>query len=182
MYLINVKMKTLLILLSLLICLAEISPAYARKSNEAKLKAAFIFNVLRMVRWPSQVLPSGAPILMCLVGEDILGKPLNKLEKQKIKSHRIKIQRSVTLDDMESCHVLFINARDANLKEVLPIIAGRAILTIGDVPRFAHNGGMVNLEKISDRIRVEINLDAVKATDLKIRSRLLSLAEIVEEE
>jgi hypothetical protein len=51
-------------------------------------------------------------------------------------------------------------------------------LTVGESPHFTLNGGAVRFFLEHDRVRFEINIDAVERAHLKISAQLLSLAKI----
>jgi hypothetical protein len=74
--------------------------------------------------------------------------------------------------------------RSAEMKAVPRILAsirGLSILTVGEAKGFAEHGGMINLTQEENRLRFEINLDAAQQSRLKISSKLLALAKIVQE-
>ena len=58
---------------------------------------------------------------------------------------------------------------------------GSPVLLVGEEPGFAEQGGTVNFFLEENRIRFEINIEVAKQDQLKISSKLLSLAKIVPE-
>jgi len=60
------------------------------------------------------------------------------------------------------------------------IAAGLPTLTIGETPRFVEQGGMIGFYPDGVNVRFEINPDAAARAKLRISSRLLQLAKIVE--
>ena len=67
-----------------------------------------------------------------------------------------------------------------NIGDIFNALAGSDILTVGDMDRFAHNGGMINMERRKNKIRFEVNQSVISRTRLKMSSKLLNLADIVE--
>ena len=55
----------------------------------------------------------------------------------------------------------------------------RPVLSIADIPGFALKAGMVNLVKVDEKMRFEINQKEVEARGLTMSARLLQLALIV---
>ena len=53
---------------------------------------------------------------------------------------------------------------------------------MGETEGFAQRGGVINFTKVGDKIRFEINPEAAKRAQLKISSRLLRIATLVEGE
>ena len=54
------------------------------------------------------------------------------------------------------------------------------ILTVGETPRFIEQGGIVNFFLENGKVRFEINRSAAERSGLRISSRLLQLAKIVD--
>ncbi len=59
-------------------------------------------------------------------------------------------------------------------------IKDRNILTVGDTEGFLKNGGMIRFFNKKDKIKLQVNLEAVKAKGLLVSSKLLRLVEIYE--
>jgi hypothetical protein len=75
---------------------------------------------------------------------------------------------------------LFINgAAKENVKQALIDLKGRSVLTVGDVTDFSRQGGVVRFFNENNKIRIRINLEAAKAANLTISSKLLRLADVV---
>ena len=53
------------------------------------------------------------------------------------------------------------------------------LLLVGEEPGFAEQGGTINFFLDENKIRFEINIETAKQDQLKISSKLLSLAKIV---
>jgi len=75
--------------------------------------------------------------------------------------------------------VFISRSEKGRLTEILDTIKGAPVLTVADMDRFAHRGGMVNLYLEHNKVRFEINVKAAAEAKLKISSKLLRLAKIV---
>jgi len=154
---------------------------YAKQPSEYQLKAAFLYNVARMVDWPKA--DRKKPLTVCFIGEDPFGDALNSIKKKKVKKRSLRFMINITISEIADCNILFVTQEAQNLlTNILPSIESQHILTMGDAPEFATQGGMVNLLKNGERIAIEINLKAVKASNIVISSRLLTLAKIVDDD
>jgi hypothetical protein len=60
------------------------------------------------------------------------------------------------------------------------VIGNSTVLTVGETDNFAAEGGIINFKIEAGSVRVQINLEAARRQQLRISSKLLSLAEIVE--
>jgi hypothetical protein len=158
-------------------------------SSEYLIKAGFIYNFANLVQWPAATFPQpDSPIVIAIVGQDHFGTTLDRaLEGKKVNGRPfvIKRLRSITellksVADLKECQILFVSSSEMpHLAEAIQIVKGIPVLTIGETPGFAKDGGMINLILEDNRVRFEVNVQAAKEADLNISSRLLALARIV---
>lgn len=172
-------------IIGILLCVlaTPFSNLYAQApAGEYEVKAAFLYNLARMVQWPEEDKEAMAPLNICFYGIDSFGEASNFLKNKKVKKRSISVIKDVELNGLGRCHILFIDKSELNrLAHILSIINNQPILTVSDVDTFAEKGGLVNLQKIGDRVNIQINLNSAKQAGLIISARLLALAEIVEQ-
>ncbi|MEK6304132.1 MAG: YfiR family protein [Acidobacteriota bacterium] len=155
--------------------------APAQETTESQVKAAFLYNFVKFVDWPSEAFSdSGAPIIVGVVGEDSTTSAIDHTISGKIANgRRLLIKRFSNFRAITRCHVLFISSsqRD-NLPQILAA-AGSAVLTVGETERFAQMGGIINFTIIDNKLRFEINQAAAERAGLRISAKLLSLARVI---
>lgn len=84
-------------------------------------------------------------------------------------------QLSAVLGD---CHMLFFSADShAEWLRLKPLLDGRPIMTVSEMPGFARQGGMVEYEYDpgAQKMYMIFNMRALKEADLLVSARLLSL-------
>lgn len=157
-------------------------PARPAPAAEYQLKAVFLFNFTQFVEWPRDAFSDGqAPLVIGILGTDPFGGYLDETVRgEKVHNRPLVVRRYGSVAEIESCHVLFISRSEApRLQEILARLRGRSILTVGDAGDFAENGGMIGFVSAQNKIRLRINLDAVKAAGLTISSKLLRAADTI---
>jgi hypothetical protein len=150
-------------------------------SKEYKVKAAFIYNFAQFVDWPETAFATpDAPFVVAVVGKDPFNGLLDRAVGGKIVGNRRAIVQQIdSIDKIIPCQILFIpQTDDDSLTQILKKIQGQSILTIGENENLPSLGGCCRFFTEDDRVRFEINLDAVNAANLKISSKLLKLARI----
>lgn len=146
---------------------------------DVAVKAAFLHNFAQFTEWPA--LPSGAPILVCIVGDDQIAAALvETVRGQNINGHRIEVSRPPDTAAWPLCHLLFIadgeTRRDTG---GLRYIKTLPILTVSDGKGFSRGNGIIELFAEKGRMRFAINVDAAERSGLHLSSRLLGLARVV---
>ena len=161
--------------------LATPSSAVADPLDEANLlKAAFVYNFAKYVHWPERS-TRGGTLHLCLIGEDEIFTALRRLQGERVREINVAILPLPSGEPNEECEMLFIGeSEQANLERRLSTLGNHPMLTISDIPHFAERGGVISLFREEKKIRFAVNLRAARAAGLRISSRLLNLARIVE--
>lgn len=151
-------------------------------AKEFQVKALFLYNFTHFVQWPQESFSDpDAPLVIGILGEDPFGPYIDELVKgEAVNNHPIVVERYASIEDVDHCHVLFINFAEKNtVKRTLDSLQARPILTVGDVDNFARMGGIIRFVREDERIGLRINTTAAAEAQLVISSKLLRLSEIV---
>jgi hypothetical protein len=155
-------------------------PAPARAEStprEYEIKAAFIYNFVKFVDWPS--LP-GSTITVGVLGSNPFGNALSTINGKSVKGKTLVVKQVGSMQEAGACQVLFISPSEAGrLHSVLETLRTASVLTVGESRGFAREGGIINFTLQDDKIRFEINPTAAERARLSISSQLLRLAKIV---
>ncbi len=150
--------------------------------SEYKIKAGYIYNFARFVKWPEESF-EGDPdsFHLCLINGDPFGNQFKRVEGKVIGGKKLTIKRLNPKDNLKQCQILFIPAPEINrMSHIIESLEDSHVLTVADVRNFHKVGGMISLRKKGDRIKLEINLNATKQKKLLINAKLLEIATIVD--
>ena len=158
-----------------------VESAYAA-TVEYEVKAAFIHNFTQFIDWPPGAFEGEkSPFRIGILGSGLIDKPLMDLNGKKVNQRSLEISRVQNLEKISQYHVIFVNpSENKRTQSILQTLKGTGILTIGDTPGFAEQCGVVNFYLKSGKVRFEVNIEASQRENLKISSRLLRLARIVD--
>ena len=145
-------------------------------AQEYDLKAAFLFNLAKFVRWPAPKFEAeSAPVLIGVRGDDALDRFDRVLRDKLIDKHKIVVQRLERLEDVKACHILFISRSGNNqLAEWMEAGKSAAVLTVGETQQFLEQGGMIQFSIESEQLRLEINEQCARQAGLTIMANALS--------
>ena len=166
------------------LCSAQFSPALGQRPSEYQVKAAFLFNFPNFVEWPAEVLPDTSTTLTIgILGKDPFGGAFVPFVGKAVRGRTLIVERSTRLQELPFCHILFIcDSEEKYLPQILEHFRNRSVLTIGETKGFARAGVMINFVLHENKVRLEINVEATERAGLKLSSKLLKLAQIVQEE
>jgi hypothetical protein len=150
--------------------------------SEYQLKAVFLFNFAHFVEWPAAALPhDNAPFVIGVLGQDPFGHDLDDVvHGEAVNQHPLAIERYATVNDIRSCQILFVAAAEVrHLDGVIATLQQRSVLTVTDAEGPLPPGVIIGLFRQDNRIRMRIDLQAARASNLTISSKLSRAAEIV---
>lgn len=156
----------------------------AQSMGEYDLKAAFVLNFARFTQWPADSFEGAdSPCNLCVVGNEELEAAFQAIDGKEVGTRKLRVSFSRGAHELQRCNLLFVS-KDIDLPDVLKLFAavkGRPVLTIGETEGFIRLGGMINFFSEEGRLRFEINPERSRQQKVKLSSRLLNLAVIVED-
>jgi hypothetical protein len=163
--------------LIILVCGAG-SRTASQEAAPPSLKAAFLFNFAKFAEWPRD---SSGPLTLCVLHDRAAEEALAQLvHGASINGRSVAVARTTTRDGLAPCHLVYLASDDLpSLDPVLADLRGRPVLTVGDGEPFARHGGMIGLLVEGNKMRFAINPGAAHRSGLRISSKLLALATLV---
>jgi hypothetical protein len=156
------------------------------QTDEYQVKAAFLFNFAKFVKWPENTFAAPTdPMTICVMGRSVLTRALQDIVNGKLVDGRRLAVRPVSLPVSPAnlngaCQILFISGSEQQrTPTILAAWKSGGVLTVGETEGFAGQGGVINFTVEDNKVRFEINPGAATAQRLEISSKLLSLARIV---
>ena len=147
-----------------------------------QVEAAFLFNFAKFVTWPDDAFErSGSALIIGVLGEDPFGAVLEETVRDKtVMGKKLTVKRFVRVQDAVNSHILFLSSsEESQLLTLLKVLEKATVLTVSDMEQFAERGGMVAFTVEDQKVRFNVNVEAVERAGLKMGSQLLKLARIV---
>lgn len=143
-------------------------------SREYQLKTAYLLHFAELAEWPNINLVS-----ICLQGSSPIRNYLPILEGQQIDGRAVHVE-FIERSGRENCQILFLSDNSALTIALMEDAKRNHILLVSDSENFARSGGMVQFALRDNKLKLIVNLAAVKEAGLKLSSKLLRMAEILE--
>jgi len=146
--------------------------------TEYDLKAAYLLNFAGYVEWPG---PS-KPVTICIYGNNpFKAATIATLLEAKAGQIDAGFKYPSQLEQLTDCNILYLaQSEQDNFGKAIALLRSAPVLIVTDIQDGLPQGAMINLITESNRLRFEININTVLASKLKISSKLLKLAKIVQ--
>ena len=157
----------------LILCMT--SSGLFAQSNEADIKAMFLFNFIKYVEWPQA--KETSTFRIGVIGKSPVTESLKKVIAQKVKEGRkIEVVALAANEDVE-CQLIFVpEDSEFNTDDLLRLRHVGGVLVISESAAHSEKWAAINLLTVENKIRFEINQGAAKAGGIKISSQLSNLA------
>jgi len=154
----------------------------AQDPVEYTVKAAYLTKFVPFINWPEQALPPGAPVTICIVGEDPFGPALDKIAAAAGAGSRpLVIRRIATTDTAETqilarCQIAYAGDPLTSL-DVIDALKGKPVVTVTDSGMRAR--GIISFVMRDNHVRFDIDDAAAERSGIHFSSKLLELARAV---
>jgi len=159
------------------------APASAQPLEEYDVKAAFLYRFTHFVEWPDEAFASAdSPLSLCIVGHDPFEGTLAQIVAgESVGGHPLEVRQVADPSRAEGCHLVFLSRwEDPAWVARLPDGGAARRLTVGETGEFLAEGGLMRFDVRGGRVRLEVSRSALERTELRISSKLLNLADLVD--
>jgi len=148
-------------------------------SIDRSVKAAFLYKFLGYVEFPPS-LPqdAGAPLMVGVLGADDIAAELNRIAQGRtVNGHPVQVRVLREGDSPAGLQLLFVGAEQtARAAPLLRAAQQAGVLGVTELANGLQAGSVINFRQVDDHIRFEVSLDAAERSNIKLSSRLLSVA------
>ena len=174
-------------MLFLIVLMFSSNQSFAQgNSIEYKIKAGYLYNFTKFITWPEN---ESETFNLCIIGKDPFGSIINPIEKRSVKNKPIRLYRFRSIKEAKRCHIVYFGDSDEqwgkidfSLSDILTVSSLENALTTGETKRFTQAGGMFAFFIKQGKVKLHINLQALKKSNLEVSAKLMEIAEIYEGE
>ena len=160
---------------------ASATAAETGSGVERGVKAAFLYKFLGYVEFPNQS-EASAPYVVGISGAEDIAVELNRIAVgRNVNGHPVVVRVLREGEPVAGLQLLFIAGPESpRIAPMLRAAQQANVLTVTEGPNGLQAGSVINFRLVDDRIRFEVSLEAAEKSNLKLSSRLLSVAYAVQ--
>lgn len=143
-------------------------------NREYQLKTAYLFHFAELAEWPAPT-----SVTICLQGRSPLRGYLPVLEGMQIDARTVHVLLADS-PPIQHCQILFLSDLTSLSQTLLQQAKNSHVLLVSDTEDFARKGGMIEFTLRDNKLKLVVNLTSVTQAGLKLSSKLLRMAEILE--
>jgi len=164
-----------------LLALAALAPAHAEAGSsqalERQVKAAFLYKFLGYADFPASAFAdSAAPVTIGVIGSDEMAAELGRVVAGRQVRGRPIVVRTLREGEPAQVHLLFVAGSDSVRAARILRSASAALLPVTECELGLQSGSVINFRIIEERVRFDVSLDSAERNNVKLSSRLLTVA------
>lgn len=145
---------------------------------ERSVKAAFLYKFLGYMEFPSDL---GPTIVVGVLGADDVAAELAQITSGRSAGNRgISVRKLADGDSLAGLQLLFVGADAAQPAAALRAAEKNGTVTVTEQEDGLRNGSVINFRLVDERVRFEVSLPAAERCNVRLSSRLLSVAYYVQ--
>ena len=144
---------------------------------ERRVKAAFLYKFLGYAEFPPHSFADAtAPVTIGVVGADDMAAELGRIASGRVVAGRTIAVRTLREQDLaQPLHLLFVAGFEP-ARAARQLRASQALLTVTECEGGLQFGSVINFTIVDERVRFDVSLDAADKNNVKLSSRLLTVA------
>lgn len=148
--------------------------ALAGPNLERSVKAAYLFKFLGYVEFSGD--PGAALNVGVMAADDVAAEVTRLTAGRTVNGRPVTVRALRDGDPTTGLQMLFVGAGTERPVQTLRSAAQNGVLTVTDDENGLQQGAIINFRLVEERIRFEVSLPAAERSNLKLSSRLLSVA------
>ena len=156
---------------------AQAQPSAA--ALERSVKAAFIYKFLGYTEFPANAFTdAAAPLVIGVAGSDDMAGELGRIAAgRSINGRPLAVRQFREGDSVASVQLLFVAGADcARAARMLRQAPAVPVLLVTECGTGLQAGSIINFKIVEERVRFDVSLDAADRNNIKLSSRLLTVA------
>ena len=155
------------------------SSAFAQERPMHEVYSMMVFNFVKYVQWP--VNDNSKEFVIGVVGNNDIFTTLTTWYGGKAKGTKTYvIKKFNSAAEVTDCQVIFIDrSKSGEFAAVNEKVKGKGTLVVTDRNGLGSKGSCINFKTVDEKLRFELNQQAIEASNLKVSSSLTSMAILI---
>jgi len=171
-------MKTAKVVLAGLVMMVS-SAAFSQERPVHEVYSMMVFNFVKYVQWPAN--DNSKEFVIGVVGNNEIFNTLSAWYGGKAKGTKTYvIKKFNNAAEVTDCQVIFIDKTKSNeFDAVNNKVRGKGTLVVTDRAGLGSRGSCINFKSENEKLRFELNQQAIEASNLKVAGALTSMAILI---
>ncbi len=168
-----------LFVVTLLVGLMSVSTLKAQEREKHELHSMMIYNFLKYIQWPESA--NSGQFIIGVLGDDDVYNTLNTWYGDKERQGKVlRVKKIASAAEASQCQLIYIGRSSSDeFEAVQQSVSNNPTLVITDKNGLGHRGSGINFKIVNNRLKFELNQNALNSSKLKVSSQLAAMAIVI---
>lgn len=156
------------------------SVVWGQTFSESSVKAAYLYNFVKLADWPPGVVPTPPlPVILCVLGgdDDFVNVLRTTTAGKMLGANPISIKAARSPSELRGCQLVFFrSAEPTEVRDAIANLVDSGALLVGEQEGFLASGGMINLFLADGKVRYRVNSTALDQAHIRYPPSFLGMA------
>jgi hypothetical protein len=140
-----------------------------------EIHSMLMFNFLKYIEWPTDAI--GDKFVIAIVGDNDVFESVNALySARKIGGKSVEIVQFTNVKDIRNANMVYLAGKySSQFDDLKAKFEGKPTLLVTDKAGLAKKGSAINFKLVGDKLKFEINEEAMVNAKLKVSSQLIAM-------
>ncbi len=172
-------MNLKLFVVTLCMGLLSVTMLHAQDREKHELHSMMIYNFLKYIQWPETA--NSGQFVIGVMGDDDVYNTLNSWYGDKERQGRVlRVKKLASAAEAAQCQLVYIGRSSSDsFDAVQQSVQNNPTLVITDKNGLGQRGSGINFKIVNNRLKFELNQNALNASKLKVSSQLAAMAIVI---
>jgi len=144
-----------------------------------EIYSMMVFNFIKYIQWPDH--DKSGEFVIGVVGNNDVYATLSGWYGGKAKGNKTYvIKKFSSAAEVTDCHLIYIDkSKSGEFESINNKLKGKGALVITDKNGLGQKGSCINFKTVEDKLRFELNQQAVESSNLKVSGALSAMAILI---
>ena len=164
---------------TLLVVILGLMTVNAQDREKHELHSMMIYNFLKYIQWPESA--NSGQFVIGVIGDDEVYSTLNTWYGDKERMGKmLRVKKLKSASDAADCQLVYIGSAASNQFEAIHgVVSTNPTLIITDKNGLGQKGSGINFKIVNNRLKFELNQEALNSSQLKVSSQLTAMAIVI---
>jgi hypothetical protein len=156
-----------------------LSGVFAQERSIEDIHSMMVFNFIKYVQWPAK--DNAKEFVIGVVGNDEVFNKLNAWYGGKANGGKIYvIKKYSTANEIGDCQLIYLDkSKSGEFAEIESKLKGKNTLVVTNKSGLGAKGSCINFKTVDDKLKFELNKNAMEAANLKVSGSLTAMAILI---
>jgi len=167
------------VIATLLVVILGVTSSFAQERERHELHSMMIYNFLKYIQWPESA--NSGQFVIGVIGDDDVYNTLKTWYGDRDRMGKtLRVKKLDSPSDAKDCQLVYIGSAASNEFDAIHgVVSNNPTLIITDKNGLGKKGSGINFKTVNNRLKFELNQNALDASKLKVSSQLTAMAIVI---